>query len=122
MNMDELSALGAQCLAEYEGRLMVRGIRPFDDPPKKIAVRLDGWSLTNRTPDEMKQPIVGILEQLVEVGPFVMSEPEYEKQMPGMELRNAKHKDLRLSFAYGWSIKSGMSHLWISCHCYPSPE
>lgn len=118
MTIDDLAELGKECLSDYETKIKIQRVRPFDHSATKIAQRVDCY-LQRMQPDEIRPVVASVLERLAQVGPLEMSEPKFSEPMSGVELRNIAYKDLRLSFTYGWSISDGTSHLWISCWYFP---
>jgi hypothetical protein len=75
MTLSEAADVGAKCLKEWEPRLKVRGVEAYDaarveEKKKRIDARLDGL-----TEDDVRAVVVELLNELEEVGEFVMSEP-----------------------------------------------
>jgi len=119
MTLAEISELGRLCLIDYEGRLNVKGIMPYDASAEAAKRRIDE-QLDRITPGVLKSAIGVVLDQLAEMkSGFVMSEPT-EWAKPGVPTATARHKNLRMTFFYPSSVSDGSFRLWIFCWYYPA--
>jgi hypothetical protein len=117
MTLAEISELGRLCLIDYEGRLNVKDIRPYDASAEAAKNKIDE-QLGRITPDVLGSAIGVVLDQLAELkSGFVMSEPT-EWAKPGVPTTTASHKNLRMTFFYPSSVTDGGFHLWIFCWYY----
>jgi hypothetical protein len=118
MTLDEVAELGRRCLIEYEGRLNVKGIKPYDVFAEVAKKSVDS-PLDRITLDRLRSAIGAVLDELAEVKRgFVMSEPT-EWAKPGVPTKTASYNDLRMTFFYPSSVVDGTFHLWIFCWYYP---
>jgi hypothetical protein len=120
MTWAEVVELGRRCLIEYEERLKVKGIKPYDPSSvEKFNNDLDG-GLDRLNPETLKSAIVDVLEKLAKLQDgFIMSEPT-EWAKPNVPTATAFHKNLRITFFHPSSITQGNQRLWIFCYYYPA--
>jgi hypothetical protein len=117
MTLSEVADVGARCLKEYEGRLKVKGARAYDGnrDEKKYGIEC---MLERLTEADVRRAVVEVLNQLEQVGEFMMSEPRDKIAKVPTESRRVGN--LRITFEYSSSVTEGKSLLWIYCWYYPT--
>jgi hypothetical protein len=122
MTFSDLLDIGKACLVEYEPRLKVMGKKPYSQSANASLCVSHDCSLSEVTKEEVEQQITMVLDGLVALKDgFVMSEPRSEKAAGSREEEIVSHKDVSLTFVYGYNITKHPSTyvLWIRCWYYP---
>lgn len=117
MTIEDVGKIGERLLKEYEPRLKVHGVKPFDSSAKPAQKDSECY-LPDASEDLIANQIRIVLGDLEKAGDFVMSDHRYSS-VECMKTVNIGHNDLRLSFAYGVFIRDMKSYLWVSCHYFP---
>lgn len=118
MTIDDVAKIGERLLGEYQDRLKPQTVRKFDPVLTKQQDQKAMYYLPTASPEQVEAIIRSVLEGMVLLGDFIMSEPRYET-FPCAEARHAKVGNLRLTFVYGASIVDLCSYLWVACWYYP---
>ena len=111
----EIADLGRPCLHEYEGRLNVRGIKPYHPVAVPINSTVPG-NFATVSPDTLREGIGSVLERLPKKSSFTMSEPG---ELPPFKPVTADYKDLRITFFQASDVASGSVFVSVFCWYYP---
>ncbi len=120
MTSAEIEKLGRDCLREYEGRLKVKGIKPYDAAHvEEVKCKVPG-DFNRVSADILKAGIERVLDSLAEKGSFTMSEPRAWVPPPNLKADqtvNVIYNDLRITF---FEIISQDAFIWMFCWYYSS--
>ncbi len=121
MTLEKMEEIGMECLVANEGRLKVKGVRKFDRDCAKIQ-KEDLEDDVEISAEKLRGGIQKVLNFLIALGEFEMSEPRETIDIAGKPLKGiVRRHNLRLFLTNEYDIQAYKFRTGIACWYYPPP-